>query len=469
MTVTSEVRWRAQAEITPHGVGNPLMPPRRSRLRMKLQLSLVACDVVVLGAAIALAGYIWAGGRIGMNTTQIMAVFVPFYVLAALNCGAFAADVLGDRRRGAEMAVRSVLLACAGVVLAAFFLKAGEQISRMTLVIGGVLGALFIGMARGVIHALVRRWCGADLYSEVLVIDESEIAPPPGVFVMDAKSVGLRCDLRDPLMLDRIGRVLAHADRVVIACPAERRRDWAMMLKGANVDAHIIHADLKALGPLGTDNFAGHATVKVAAGPLTLRQRFLKRGFDVVLAASTLAVLSPLFVLVALAIRLDSSGPILFVQTRVGRGNRLFGIYKFRSMRTETSDADGNRSTHRYDDRITRVGRFIRSTSIDELPQLLNILRGDMSFVGPRPHALGSLAGNLLFWEIDDRYWHRHACMPGLTGLAQIRGYRGATHQELDLTNRLQADLEYLSGWTVLRDISILLATLKVVVHRNAY
>jgi polysaccharide biosynthesis protein PslA len=144
-------------------------------------------------------------------------------------------------------------------------------------------------------------------------------------------------------------------------------------------------------------------------------------------------------------------------------------MIKFRSMRSDLADGAGHRSASRDDDRITAVGRIIRASSIDELPQLLNILKGDMSFVGPRPHALGSTAGDQLFWEVDNRYWHRHASKPGLTGLAQIRGYRGATHNRSDLTKRLQADLEYLAGWTIWRDIRIILATFKVVIHKNAY
>ena len=118
---------------------------------------------------------------------------------------------------------------------------------------------------------------------------------------------------------------------------------------------------------------------------------------------------------------------------------------------------------------MTRVGRFIRATSLDELPQLFNVLAGDMSLVGPRPHALGSLAGLELFWDVDQRYWHRHALKPGITGLAQVRGFRGATLQRDDLVNRLQADLEYFEGWSIWRDIGIMLATFRVVVHRNAY
>jgi lipopolysaccharide/colanic/teichoic acid biosynthesis glycosyltransferase len=147
----------------------------------------------------------------------------------------------------------------------------------------------------------------------------------------------------------------------------------------------------------------------------------------------------------------------------------MFKMMKFRSMRSEASDGGGTRSTGRSDDRITAVGRFIRRTSIDELPQLFNVLWGHMSIVGPRPHALGSRAEDLLFWEIDRRYWHRHAAKPGLTGLAQVRGFRGATNHRDDLTNRLDADLEYLNNWSLWKDIKIAIMTLKVVVHNNAY
>jgi len=138
-------------------------------------------------------------------------------------------------------------------------------------------------------------------------------------------------------------------------------------------------------------------------------------------------------------------------------------------MTVALCDSDGNVSASKGDQRITRVGKFIRSTSIDELPQLFNVLLGDMSLVGPRPHAIGSQAGSKLFWEIDLRYWQRHSLKPGLSGLAQVRGFRGATEKEADLTDRLQSDLEYLEGWTILRDVKIIFLTLRVLVHDKAF
>ncbi len=147
----------------------------------------------------------------------------------------------------------------------------------------------------------------------------------------------------------------------------------------------------------------------------------------------------------------------------------MFNVLKFRSMYVERSDSKGACSTSPGDIRVTRVGRFLRQTSLDELPQLFNVLSGEMSLVGPRPHALGSTADDALFWKIDRRYFERHSIKPGITGLAQVRGFRGATACRDDLTNRLQADLEYVTGWTVWRDLKIIARTFMVLVHPKAF
>ena len=207
----------------------------------------------------------------------------------------------------------------------------------------------------------------------------------------------------------------------------------------------------------------------MSLGPLGLRSRVVKRLSDLIIAGTALVLLAPLLAVIAVLIVLEDNGPVLFVQRRMGRGNTFFSMYKFRSMSVGKLDFDGNCSASRDDARITRIGRFIRRTSIDELPQLFNVLVGNMSIIGPRPHAVGSQAGDKLFWEIDQRYWLRHALKPGLTGLAQVRGYRGATEKESDLASRLNADLEYLNGWSLWRDLSILLSTVNVLVHENAY
>ena len=270
-------------------------------------------------------------------------------------------------------------------------------------------------------------------------------------------------------MLDRLARVLHGSERAVVACPAERRQEWARALAGANVDAEILAPELASLGALGLHRHGGTPTLLVGCGPLALRDRAAKRAFDVAVSATAIVVLLPVLLAAALAIKLESPGPIFFRQQRMGRGNRLFAILKFRSMRVEMTDQLGDRSATRDDGRVTRVGRFIRRTSIDELPQLINVLKGEMSIVGPRPHTLGSRAEDRLFWAIDERYFDRHAIKPGMTGLAQVRGFRGATHKLSDVTDRLQADLEYVVGWHIGRDLAIVARTLGVLVHPNAF
>jgi lipopolysaccharide/colanic/teichoic acid biosynthesis glycosyltransferase len=255
----------------------------------------------------------------------------------------------------------------------------------------------------------------------------------------------------------------------MVSCPRESRAAWALVFKSANVSGEIVEPEVNNLGVIGARRERGYGALIVASGPLGFRARAIKRGLDLALAGGALLALSPLLILVAALVKLEDGGPVFFVQKRTGRGNRFFPIFKFRSMRVEKLDAAGARSASKDDDRITRIGRLIRRTSIDELPQIFNVLRGEMSIVGPRPHAIGSLAGDKLFWEVDHRYWLRHSLKPGLTGLAQVRGLRGATDTETDLANRLQADLEYLDGWTIWRDIRIIMNTLVVLVHDRAF
>ena len=291
----------------------------------------------------------------------------------------------------------------------------------------------------------------------------------PGCDFVDVEALGLWPDLNAPASIDALSRIIAPYDRVVISCHFERRPAWATFLKSHDVggeillDRNLLHGAV-AIGAYGKDD-----TLVLSRGPLSLTSRLQKRAFDIVVSILALVILAPLMLVVALLIKLESRGPVFFRQVRVGVGNRQFEILKFRSMRLESSDSAGTTSTQRDDPRITRVGRIIRKTSIDELPQLFNVLLGDMSIVGPRPHALGSLAGDNLFWEVTQAYWIRHALKPGITGLAQIRGFRGSTESAEALVDRVRADLEYVSNWSLSQDIVILLRTVKVLVHKNAY
>jgi lipopolysaccharide/colanic/teichoic acid biosynthesis glycosyltransferase len=254
-----------------------------------------------------------------------------------------------------------------------------------------------------------------------------------------------------------------------VACPPERRAAWALALKGAGVNVEVLTPELDAIGAISTTRYYDIATTLIATGQLNAVDRTIKRLFDIAIAVPALIVLSPALIVIAILVRLDSPGPALFSQLRIGKSNRLFRMFKFRSMRTDLLDYNASKLTTRNDARVTRVGNIIRKTSLDELPQLFNVLRGDMSIVGPRPHAIGALAGKELYWEVSSEYWSRHAVKPGLTGLAQVRGFRGNTETGNDLINRLQADLAYLESWSVWRDVMLIFQTFRVLTHRNAF
>jgi lipopolysaccharide/colanic/teichoic acid biosynthesis glycosyltransferase len=173
---------------------------------------------------------------------------------------------------------------------------------------------------------------------------------------------------------------------------------------------------------------------------------------------------------VAAAIWIESPGPVLFRQKRRGMNNEPFTMLKFRSMHIAATDQNADKLVTRGDARVTRVGAFIRKTSLDELPQLINILRGDMSLVGPRPHAYGAKAADRLYEEVVARYPARHRVLPGLTGLAQVRGFRGNTLREEDIIRRFDSDLEYIERWSISLDLVIIVRTaITLFFHREAY
>lgn len=187
----------------------------------------------------------------------------------------------------------------------------------------------------------------------------------------------------------------------------------------------------------------------------------VKRMADVAGAGLALAVLAPLFVALALAIKWESRGPVLFTQRRYGRRGRLFRVYKFRTMYTDMADRSGVCQTVEGDPRITRIGRILRLTSFDELPQLFNVLKGEMSLVGPRPHVPGMLAGGYLYEDLVPYYFQRYTVRPGLTGLAQSNGYRGSTTDPAAAITRVDYDLDYIENWSLWLDCKIVLRTIR--------
>jgi len=200
----------------------------------------------------------------------------------------------------------------------------------------------------------------------------------------------------------------------------------------------------------------------VTGNPKSGRHVAVKRLLDIGVSATALVLGAPILGFIALIIRLDSPGPALFKQPRHGFNNRVFNVYKFRSMRNDKADLKAAQQTVAGDARVTKIGKFIRKTSLDELPQLLNVLKGEMSLVGPRPHAVGMKTEGKESIELVSEYAHRHKVKPGMTGWAQINGSRGPLHNAADVAERVRLDVEYIERSNVMWDIFIMLKTLPV-------
>jgi len=252
-------------------------------------------------------------------------------------------------------------------------------------------------------------------------------------------------------------------DRIVVALPhaAERRLITLLQkLKQIPVPISLAPDEVGFATSIDTGaQLAGLPVINVYGRPLEFGQHLAKSLFDRAFALVALIMLSPVLAATAIAIKLDSKGPVLFRQDRFGYGNRVIKVYKFRTMRTDLLDFGGAKQTQRGDPRITRVGNFLRKSSIDELPQLWNVLRGEMSIVGPRPMPLQMRVQDKLNHEIVSEYAHRHRVKPGLTGWAQVNGYRGAVETPEDLRARIAYDLQYIDNWSLWFDIKIILKT----------
>lgn len=437
-------------------------------LHIRTVLVYIAVDLFSIFAGLGFA----AGLRGAVGNTNwflVASLLAPLFVAVAANGDGYNLSVVRDPFRAVSRGVKAFAIALAVLLLAAYYLKASASLPRLTIAMGACGAIMLMSLLRYHLARHLDLIIGGNPYSVALIWEPGQPMPATQFSITITADSLMNPDLHDPLMYDRLAKSLTGVSNVVVACHPDRRAAWTHMLKGANIQSEILMPELDVLAPLGINRHGGTMALVVAHGPLNLADRVIKRLFDVAVAGLALLALSPFMLVTAICIKLESPGPVFFRQTRIGRGNEIFRIFKFRSMRVTEQDVLGARSASRDDDRITRIGRFIRATSVDELPQLLNVLEGSMSIVGPRPHALGSRAANKLFWEVDSRYWHRHAAKPGLTGLAQIRGYRGATFEEVDLQNRLQADLEYLDTWSIWRDLKIIFLTFQVLIHRNAF
>jgi Undecaprenyl-phosphate glucose phosphotransferase len=385
--------------------------------------------------------------------------------------------------------------ATVGLLLAAvFFLKLGPEFSRAWLALWLVGGSLALLAYRAVVAVLTRQGLASGHLTRRAIV----YGTGPGCESLlqgldaDPHSDIRVCGVFDDRALDRsspsvagypnLGNVEAlmhhcrcrHIDMLVVALPLHAEKRVLDLIKRL----WVLPVDIRLAGQASALRFRPRAysfagtvpLIDLIDKPITDWDVVAKWLFDKSVAALALLGLAPLMALVALAIKLDSRGPVLFRQKRYGFNNELIEVYKFRSMYVDKTDASAAKLVTKNDPRVTRVGRFIRKTSLDELPQLFNVLKGELSLVGPRPHALQAKAAERLYHDVVDGYFARHKVKPGITGWAQIHGWRGETDTPEKIQKRVEHDLYYIDNWSVLLDLYILLKTpIALMRGENAY
>jgi Undecaprenyl-phosphate glucose phosphotransferase len=366
-------------------------------------------------------------------------------------------------------------------LIMAFLTKSLSDVSRVWTVLWLISwGGVAVASRAGATRLMTARVAKGDLYESIAVIGATDWAyqlcaqltkqkiPPLrilGVFDdrQDRIAEPFARSVRTVEELLELGRRV-HIDRVVLALPLEaeaRILQLSRRLKALSVNI-LACPDLRKFELLRRPivDQAGMPAIRIAARPISDGHFLLKTATDKLVCIALLVMLVPVLLVIALGIKCSGPGPVLFRQKRHGYNNREFEVLKFRSMRVEATDASGARQTVREDSRVSSFGAVLRRTSLDELPQLINVLRGDMSLVGPRPLPIGMRTHDLYNHEIVEEYAHRHRVRPGITGWAQVNGSRGATESPQQLQKRVEMDLFYIENWSLLFDFKILMLTI---------
>ena len=376
-----------------------------------------------------------------------------------------------------------------------FFGKFGDTVSRVWLVTFFVCGFVALILERMVLRSLVRRWAREGRLGRRTVIVGSDENGEHLIEALrqqddsDLELLGVFDDRNDSRALDtcaglpKLGKVTdilefarrTRVDLVLFALPISAEGRILGMLKKLwvlPVDIRLsAHTNKLRFRPRSYSYIGSVPTLGMFEQPITDWDMVMKWVFDRFVGALLLILLAPVMALVALAIKLDSPGPVLFRQKRFGFNNERIDVFKFRSLYHHQADPLAAKVVTKNDPRVTRVGRIIRKTSLDELPQLFNVVfKGNLSIVGPRPHAVQGKLESRLFDETVDGYFARHRVKPGITGWAQINGWRGEIDNEEKIQKRVEFDLYYIENWSPLFDLYILLRTPWALIKgENAY
>jgi putative colanic acid biosynthesis UDP-glucose lipid carrier transferase len=446
-------------------------------------LALVDIGLVVAAAALAKLLYIAFFLASGQDNQQYLVAgfaggIITAYVLRARGLYE-PAGIVRWRRRVGDL-VLSIGLSFLLLIALAYLLKISADYSRGWLLTWLALVSLLLPLSRP-FSAKLMSWLAATGYTarrlavvaqdsatgEQLAASLRARAGIRVVGVFGETNVGARAELQ-PTIADLISIGQRNEiDEVIIAVSNDsllRTERLVEALRVLPVDVWLHPCDI-SVPILGTARLGAVSLLQVKPKPIRDWGHVVKLTLDYLLATISLLVFAPLMLAIACAIKLDSKGAVLFRQRRHGYNHRIIDVYKFRTMTVQENGSHVEQA-RKDDPRVTRVGRFLRRTSLDELPQLFNVFKGEMSLVGPRPHAL---AHNQFYAEQLKRYANRHCVKPGITGWAQINGLRGPTEDPEKMRRRVELDLHYIEHWSIWLDLKILMLTpFRGFVHRNA-
>jgi Undecaprenyl-phosphate glucose phosphotransferase len=502
----SAVASATSATARGHASAKPkILPP--AALKVATQPFLTAYSPIVLAgtvrliefALVALVGLVVYFGYVVPRDGFAWHYFAAIVGISLCAMLAFqAADIYQVQAfRGHEKQYMRLASAWSVVFLLAisvsFFAKAGDEFSRAWL--GGfyVLGLVILIGFRRALFLLVRRWTRQGRLDRRTVIVG---AGPNGESLShslaaqrdsDVRVIGVfddRGDERSPTRYDgaqKLGTVddlvefarLTRVDLVIFSLPISAESRILQMLKKLwvlPVDIRLsAHTNKLRFRPRSYSYVGGVPVLDIFDKPIADWDVVTKWLFDKIVGTLALICAAPAMLAVALAIKLDSKGPVLFKQRRYGFNNELIEVYKFRSMYADKADPTAAKLVSKNDPRVTRVGRLIRKTSLDELPQLFNVVfAGNLSLVGPRPHAVHAKAENRIYDEAVDGYFARHRVKPGITGWAQINGWRGETDSQEKIQRRVECDLYYIENWSIPLDLYILARTPFALLHSES-
>ena len=448
--------------------------------------SMRAAEAVLLVTMSAVAYALY----LGANTADMLMVYAPLVIAASGLLSVFlhsaklySLPALLKPVKAVPKLTAALAAVFSVIVTFVFFSKIGDNYSRVWLGswMLSSLGAATI--LRFAVSRTVQRWTAEGrLNRRALIVGGGDTAARLIKKLEDSNNsevsiVGIfddRDEERSPGMvagypklgtidqLEQFARTM-RIDLLLITLPLQaesRLIELARKLWILPVDIRLsANSQILRYSPRAYSYIGGVPFLDIFDRPLGDWQLMIKTLTDKVLASIALLFVSPIMLLVATAIKLESPGAVLFKQKRYGFNNELVEVYKFRSMYTDRCDVNAAELVTRGDTRVTRVGRFIRATSLDELPQLFNVLQGNLSLVGPRPHATQAKANNALYQEAVESYYARHRVKPGMTGWAQVNGWRGETDTVEKIQKRVEHDLYYIENWSLTLDLYILMRT----------